>query len=66
MILIKIFDDKSNNINHILNISQPTYLIENQILNLILVNNNTGIFHLGKAYDKEIKEKDYTTDFTYI
>ena len=57
--LNKKFDENLNTSIYIDNITQPTYLIENQRFYAFIGNNNNGFFSLGKGFDNEIKEKDF-------
>ena len=61
--LNKKFDENLNTSIYIDNITQPTYLIENQRFYAFIGNNNNGFFSLGKGFDNEIKEKDFTDGF---
>ena len=57
------FDENLNTSIYIDNITQPTYLIENQRFYAFIGNNNNGFFSLGKGFDNEIKEKDFADGF---
>ena len=61
--LNKKFDENLNTSIYIDNITQPTYLIENQRFYAFIGNNNNGFFSLGKGFDNEIKEKDFADGF---
>ena len=61
--LNKKFDENLNTSIYIDNITQPTYLIENQRFYAFIGNNNNGFFSLGKGFDDEIKEKDFADGF---
>ena len=61
--LNKKFDENLNTSIYIENITQPTYLIENQRFYAFIGNNNNGFFSLGKGFDNEIKEKDFADGF---
>ncbi len=61
--LNKKFDENLNTSIYIDNITQPTYLIENQKFYAFIGNNNNGFFSLGKGFDNEIKEKDFADGF---
>ena len=61
--LNKKFDENLDTSIYIYNITQPTYLIENQRFYAFIGNNNNGFFSLGKGFDNEIKEKDFADGF---
>ena len=61
--LNKKFDENLETSIYIENITQPTYLIENQRFYAFIGNNNNGFFSLGKGFDNEIKEKDFADGF---
>ena len=61
--LNKKFGENLNTSIYIDNITQPTYLIENQRFYAFIGNNNNGFFSLGKGFDDEIKEKDFADGF---
>ena len=61
--LNKKFDENLDTSIYIENITQPTYLIENQRFYAFIGNNNNGFFSLGKGFDNEIKEKDFADGF---
>ena len=61
--LNKKFDENLDTSIYIENITQPTYLIENQRFHAFIGNNNNGFFSLGKGFDNEIKEKDFADGF---
>ena len=61
--LNKKFGENLNTSIYIDNITQPTYLIENQRFYAFIGNNNNGFFSLGKGFDNEIKEKDFADGF---